>query len=445
MDASLARSVEALERHVACGDWDVADRELQYMTGVFLRARLQGRDVVGLATALADMRMRVMTENDVTQEIGPAQFGWMLASVCSVAVQAGEGAAARDTGHADRGGAAGILDGAIRRATLEGAYRLRVALHQGRDRHSIEADLRGTVEHLHGGDLAQGQAILWELAGRAGLSAADGGRGTMRVDGTDLPVAVTVDGDRREAVVTLRARDGHVDWDALGVERIDHWRRAVASRNGLCVIGGQFGPTRTEAFDMSVSSRDHGRTRIAMADDPTPFDRDATVRQGKAAEAFVSLLRADPDVVAVRDMGHMATHDIVRIADTGHLVIGATMPVGLSVAEVVQYLLRSGMSLSDLRWSLRGVLVRRRLGPADVPARPVVSECVHFTTPEEVDAAVALCAGRQVPDDEPMPWPTMAEGMLGCVVAGTVAMADLEDHDAGAVRKVAARTGVALP
>ncbi len=95
MEHAIARSMSSLEGHVERGDWDTADRELQYLTGVLLRARLQGREVEGLATALADLRMRVMTEHDVPQVVGPVQFGWMLASICSVAVQIGTGDASK--------------------------------------------------------------------------------------------------------------------------------------------------------------------------------------------------------------------------------------------------------------------------------------------------------------------------------------------------------------
>ncbi len=95
MEDAIARSMSSLQGHVERGDWETADRELQYLTGVFLRARLQGRNVDGFASALADLRMLVMTEHDVPQVVGPVQFGWMLASICSVAVQAGTGDASK--------------------------------------------------------------------------------------------------------------------------------------------------------------------------------------------------------------------------------------------------------------------------------------------------------------------------------------------------------------
>ncbi len=88
-DASAVMlSGQGLRDHVEAGDWDRADRELQYLVGAWQRARLRGDDATELASLVDDLRMRVVTGHDLDQTVGPAQFAWMLAGVCSVLSQA---------------------------------------------------------------------------------------------------------------------------------------------------------------------------------------------------------------------------------------------------------------------------------------------------------------------------------------------------------------------
>lgn len=89
--SSLAIVREAaadVDAAMEAGDWDRADRALQYLVGAWQRARLSGREAVEAKAILDDMRIRVVTGYDVPQVVGPVQVAWMLAGICSVATQA---------------------------------------------------------------------------------------------------------------------------------------------------------------------------------------------------------------------------------------------------------------------------------------------------------------------------------------------------------------------
>ena len=67
------------------GEWDRADRALQYLAGAWRRAGLRGDEAAEAARLLAELRIRFVTEHDVAQVVGPEQLAWMLAGFCNVA------------------------------------------------------------------------------------------------------------------------------------------------------------------------------------------------------------------------------------------------------------------------------------------------------------------------------------------------------------------------
>ena len=85
-------SIEIVRQSIAdvgaaadAGEWDRADRALQYLAGALRRAGLRGDDAAEAARLLADLRIRVVTEHDVAQVVGPDQLAWMLSGFCRVA------------------------------------------------------------------------------------------------------------------------------------------------------------------------------------------------------------------------------------------------------------------------------------------------------------------------------------------------------------------------
>lgn len=79
-----------IERALAAGDWAAADRGIQYFAGAWLRAlpAADGDELADLANQMKLLRMRVMTEQDVDQNIGPVEIAWMLAAVTAFVAQA---------------------------------------------------------------------------------------------------------------------------------------------------------------------------------------------------------------------------------------------------------------------------------------------------------------------------------------------------------------------
>jgi DNA-binding transcriptional ArsR family regulator len=79
---------DGLASAVEAGDWNRADRELQYLVGAWQRARLRGADGAQIASLVDRLRMEVVDDYDVDQVPGPDRIAWMLSGVCSFLNQA---------------------------------------------------------------------------------------------------------------------------------------------------------------------------------------------------------------------------------------------------------------------------------------------------------------------------------------------------------------------
>ena len=69
-------------------DWNRADRELQYLTGAWQRARPRGSDAQEIASSMNRLRIEVVDDHDVDQIPSPERIAWMLSGVCSFLTQA---------------------------------------------------------------------------------------------------------------------------------------------------------------------------------------------------------------------------------------------------------------------------------------------------------------------------------------------------------------------
>lgn len=96
----LKQACQDLSAAMEAGDWDRADRALQYFIGLIQRRGFGEGEAREIAAALDDLRIRTVCDHDIDQRMGPVQVVWMLAAVCSFVTQAArrspQAAAARD-------------------------------------------------------------------------------------------------------------------------------------------------------------------------------------------------------------------------------------------------------------------------------------------------------------------------------------------------------------
>jgi DNA-binding MarR family transcriptional regulator len=87
---AVLKAHDGIERALAAGDWVGADRGIQYMAGAWLRslAAAGGGELAKVAAATKRLRVRMMTEHDVDQDVGPTELAWMLAGVTAFLSQA---------------------------------------------------------------------------------------------------------------------------------------------------------------------------------------------------------------------------------------------------------------------------------------------------------------------------------------------------------------------
>jgi DNA-binding transcriptional ArsR family regulator len=84
----VKEAANALQRKIDVGDWAATDRAIQNLAGVWLRSRIKGADAASVASLVDGLRMQVVTDNDVDQDVGPREIAWMLAGVSSFLSQA---------------------------------------------------------------------------------------------------------------------------------------------------------------------------------------------------------------------------------------------------------------------------------------------------------------------------------------------------------------------
>lgn len=237
----------------------------------------------------------------------------------------------------------------------------------------------------------------------------------------------------------------------LGISRITHWRRAMTRQNGLCLICGPTGSGKTTTLNASIREMARFEKKIYTVEDPTeyriPFVGQVSVNHQVGldfARAVRGFMRADPDVIVLGEVRDAETaKNAIKAADTGHLVL-ATLHTG-SIQSSVSRLRDLGVDGHELRYILRGVLVQTLVrvickpcsgtgvvhdatcpacGGIGYGSRSVVSECVSFDGPDDVDRVIAMTEPG-VRAAGVMPWPEMIDDAIDRMVAGLTSMDEL--------------------
>ena len=86
--ATVEGAIKDASKAISDGDWELASRTLEYLSGAWQRAGLDGDEADEVCRALADLRIRTVTSHDVDQVLGPEAIAWMLAGMGMVVAQA---------------------------------------------------------------------------------------------------------------------------------------------------------------------------------------------------------------------------------------------------------------------------------------------------------------------------------------------------------------------
>jgi general secretion pathway protein E len=222
----------------------------------------------------------------------------------------------------------------------------------------------------------------------------------------------------------------------LGITRLSEWRKGLSWPDGLCFICGPTGSGKTTTLAASLREMDRFGRAIYTAEDPVeyqlPFVGQVNINPlvgldfSRAVKAF---MRADPDIIVTGEVRDAETaRNCVKGAETGHLML-ATLHTG-SVLGAKNRLRDLGVSPNELVYILRTILVQRlvrKLCPdchgkgcdschgTGYQGRTAVTECAHFTTPDEV---------RRMLDEETW-WPSMVEDAVLKVRQGVTDAAEV--------------------
>lgn len=199
------------------------------------------------------------------------------------------------------------------------------------------------------------------------------------------------------------------DLNALGITRVEVWRRAVARPDGLALICGPTGSGKTTTLNATVREMNFLERAIYSAEDPVendvPYAGLVNVNPSVGldfAAALRNFMRADPDVIITGELRDLETaRNAIKAGETGHLSIG-TLHVG-SILQAIGRLRDLGVEPYELIHLLRGIMVQRlmrlycldchgkgcpRCRHTGYKGREVVSEVACFDTEEEVKAVI---------------------------------------------------------
>jgi general secretion pathway protein E len=314
----------------------------------------------------------------------------------------------------------------------------------------------GVRHHVYEGTLEQYNTVLTRIKDRAHMDIAqrdvsqDGSFSIEHAGRTvDVRVTTTIGQDNEKIVARiLDASRNMPELESLGITRLDQWRRAVSSSDGMCVVCGVTGSGKTTTLHSTLAEEDRFTNAIYTVEAPveqrTSWVTQVGVNDGAGrtmVKVLENFLRADPDTIVVGEIRNEETANVAMSAvETGHLVMG-TLHCS-NARGVVSRMEGLGIPFHQLRDGLRGILVQRLVrticltckgmgrveghtcknpicAGSGYGGRTIISECVSFDSPERVDELKSH--GR-------MAWPTVLEDGVDKLVAGVTTSEELQHH-----------------
>lgn len=310
--------------------------------------------------------------------------------------------------------------------------------------YSVFCRYLGVLRHSHEGDLEEYSSLVAQIKDRSRIDIVERRipqDGSFQVEHNgrmvDMRVATipTVDGEK--VVIRLLDPDRvNPKLDKLGISRINKWRAGFSNADGICLICGPTGSGKTTTLNGTIREMDRFGKSINTLEDPVeyrvPYIAQVNVNPivgldfARGVRAF---MRADPEIIICGEIRDNETaQNAIKASETGHLVLG-TLHTG-SIRGSIDRLRDIGVSVGDLRYLLRSILVQRlirtfcrichgegceRCYDTGFGGRSVISEVEYFSSPEEVDRMIA---GE-------VWWPTMVHDAISKVREGITSPAEV--------------------
>ena len=245
-----------------------------------------------------------------------------------------------------------------------------------------------------------------------------------------IPTAIS---NKESAVIRiLNGDDTNSNLDELGITRLDEFKKAISSENGLVLVCGVTGSGKSTTLMATIrTGKDRYSESIISLEDPVE-NKLASIKQVPINEAagltfpagLRSAMRLDPDTIMIGEIRDEETLKIAfRASETGHLVL-ATLHTS-DIRTTIDRLVGLGADRGHLESQIRGIIVQKLIkikcvkcnGTGKVmesiedeepkerqcrkcngrfyTGRTIVSECVYINGPE---------SARQLMDRDVPPW-----------------------------------------
>tara|TARA_R110001583_G_scaffold4718_14_gene26910 strand:+ start:4521 stop:6194 length:1674 start_codon:yes stop_codon:yes gene_type:complete len=245
-----------------------------------------------------------------------------------------------------------------------------------------------------------------------------------------IPTAIS---NKEAAVIRiLNGDDSNSNLDELGITRLDEFKKAISSENGLVLVCGVTGSGKSTTLMATIrTGKDRYSESIISLEDPVE-NKLASIKQVPINEAagltfpagLRSAMRLDPDTIMIGEIRDEETLKIAfRASETGHLVL-ATLHTS-DIRTTIDRLVGLGADRGHLESQIRGIIVQKLIKikcvkcngtgrvmeaiddeePAErqcrkcngrfYTGRTIVSECVYINGPE---------AARNLMNRDVEPW-----------------------------------------
>lgn len=275
--------------------------------------------------------------------------------------------------------------------------------------YSIYFRSEGLRELAHTGSISEYETIASDLKGRASMDLAErrvgqDGAFLMHHYGMSFELRIATVPTVRGEQIVVRILDPHrvrPTFESLGLFRVQRWRDAIRSKSGLCLIVQD--EEDREIMQATIRDLERLGRKVYRSDHlveyTIPYIGSVSTNPQPVLFPPRRLLR-DSDAIL---MGDIKTEDDARTAfaaaRNGHMVIATVREESLALA--VDRLQSLGVSATELRTILRGVLVNRKqvsdrdLADALSSHDGTESESVVRTTPTQRElVALAVDVSR---------------------------------------------------
>lgn len=272
----------------------------------------------------------------------------------------------------------------------------------------------GDLEIFHSGSIDEYNSLIATLKEASSIDTADhkhpgDGEFSHNYNGVNVDFRVATLPGLGGNTATLRILDPSnmvSKIESLGITEVGEWQKICSRPDGIIFIVGQTGSGKTTTLNTTIRVLSRLDRKILTVENPVeykiPFVTQLQVNELDNflfADALKAFLRNDPNIIVVGEVRDPETASVaVRGADSAHTVLGTLHCQ--TISSVKSRLAEIGVSMTNLRSSLRGVLAQKLIkvacpvcsgakciecGDLGYIDRTVVSECVYIKDEDDFD------------------------------------------------------------